>query len=175
MYLIYQDVFVHFTKCCKNLKDLCSKFERSQQSKLDRGCSEAKSVNFKSQPQTLLKELFQLKPSENCCHCPLCILDFNSSCYSYTNSLYDMLLSPMKKRRGQHMKKSTPEATANSKCILRPFLWQLILCTSNWEKPASEILLFSSPCTFEELEIDNKNVEKCKMYHILQQREKSIW
>ena len=87
MYLIYQDLFVDFTKCCKNLKDLCSKFERSQQSKLDRGCSEAKSVNFKSQPQTLLKELFQLKPSENCCHCPLCILDLNSSCYSYTNSL----------------------------------------------------------------------------------------
>ena len=42
---------------------------------------------FKSQPQTLLKELFQLKPSENCCQCPLCILDLNSSCYSYTNSL----------------------------------------------------------------------------------------
>ena len=42
----------------KIFKILSSEFERSPQSKLDRGgCSEAKSVNFKSQAQTLLKEV----------------------------------------------------------------------------------------------------------------------
>ena len=42
----------------KNLLDLQQcKFERSPQSKLDRGCNEAKSVNFKSRAQTPLKEV----------------------------------------------------------------------------------------------------------------------
>ena len=74
------------------------------------------------------------------------------------------------------MKKSRPEATAISKCILRPFLWTSTDFVHKQLRKAGlrDITIFKPLHTFKELEIAKKNVEKSKIYHILQQREKSI-